>query len=199
MGKSMAAAAQMAIMSHTEMTRRLQGSGLESFICQPGMTSTPVYAKTDKSQVLANVLDAAQKVFGQTEERGAIPLLHSATAPELTGDACTCLLSLQGVLWHSVGPCMCKAQLIVQRHMHDGPLHVQGSVNWAKVLDMVWIWLWEAQPNCFVEMHKGAVHLRQRCECNCRQGWYLCGTQICWTLHYQPVQCGITGSSEQMD
>ena len=72
-------------MAHNEMTHRLQGTGLETFICQPGMTSTPVYRKTDKSQVLANVLDAAQKVMGQTEERGAIPLMYTATAPELAG------------------------------------------------------------------------------------------------------------------
>ena len=75
----------MTIMAHTEMTHRLKGTGLESFICQPGMTSTPVYQKTDKSQVLANVLNAAQKVMGQTEDRGAIPLMYSATAPELAG------------------------------------------------------------------------------------------------------------------
>lgn len=78
----------MTIMAHTEMTQRLKDTGLESFICQPGMTSTPVYKKTDKSQVLANVLDAAQKVMGQTEDRGAIPLMYAATAPELAGTTC---------------------------------------------------------------------------------------------------------------
>ena len=75
----------MTIMSNSEVVRRLKGSGVDSFICQPGMSSTPVYKKTDKSQVLANVLDAAQKVFGQGEERGALPLLYAATAPEMSG------------------------------------------------------------------------------------------------------------------
>ena len=75
----------MTIMSNTEMVRRLKGSGIDSFICQPGMASTPVYGKTDKSHVMANVLDAAQKVMGQTEERGATPLLYTATAPEMSG------------------------------------------------------------------------------------------------------------------
>ena len=86
----------MTIMAHTEMTQRLKDTGLESFICQPGMTSTPVYEKTDKTQVLANVLDAAQKVMGQTEDRGAIPLMYTATAPELAGmhPSTLCLLWL---------------------------------------------------------------------------------------------------------
>ena len=75
----------MTIMSNSEIVRRLQGSRVDSFLCQPGMTSTPVYKKTDKSQVMANVLDAAQKVMGQTEERGAVPTLYAATAPELAG------------------------------------------------------------------------------------------------------------------
>ncbi len=75
----------MTIMSNTEVVKRLKGSGIDSFICQPGMASTPVYKKTDKSHVMANVLDAAQKVMGQTEERGAVPLLYAATAPEMSG------------------------------------------------------------------------------------------------------------------
>ena len=78
----------MTIMSNTEVVRRLKGSGIDSFICQPGMSSTPVYGKTDKSHVMANVLDAAQKVLGQTEERGAVPLLYAATAPEMSGKPC---------------------------------------------------------------------------------------------------------------
>ena len=78
----------MTIMSNIEMVRRLKGSGIDSFICQPGMASTPVYGKTDKSHVMANVLDAAQKVLGQTEERGAVPLLYAATAPEMSGKLC---------------------------------------------------------------------------------------------------------------
>ena len=56
------------------------------------MSSTPVYAKTDKSHVMANVLDAAQKVIGQTEERGAVPLLYAATAPEMSGKHLLCLV-----------------------------------------------------------------------------------------------------------
>ena len=75
----------MTIMSNSEMVHRLKGSGVDSFICQPGMSSTPVYKKTDKSHIMANVLDAAQKVMGQTEERGALPLLYAATAPEMAG------------------------------------------------------------------------------------------------------------------
>ena len=88
----------MTIMSNTEIIKRLKGSGVESFICQPGMASTPVYGKTDKSHVMATVLDAAQKVMGQTEERGAVPLLHAATAPELSGESCIMLCI---VLFHS--------------------------------------------------------------------------------------------------
>lgn len=72
-------------MANSEIVRRMQGTGVDSFLCQPGMASTPVYSKTDKSQVMANVLDAAQKVMGQTEERGAVPTLYAATAPELSG------------------------------------------------------------------------------------------------------------------
>lgn len=78
----------MTIMSNIEMVRRLKGSGIDSFICQPGMSSTPVYGKTDKSHVMANVLDAAQKVIGQTEERGAVPLLYAAASPEMSGKPC---------------------------------------------------------------------------------------------------------------
>lgn len=79
----------MTIMSNSEIVRRLKGSGVDSFICQPGMSSTPVYKKTDKSHVMANVLDAAQTVMGQTEERGAVPLLYAATAPEMAGKPLT--------------------------------------------------------------------------------------------------------------
>ena len=75
----------MTIMSNSEIVRRLKGSGVDSFICQPGMSSTPVYKKTDKRHVMATVLDAAQTVIGQTEERGAVPLLYAATAPNMTG------------------------------------------------------------------------------------------------------------------
>ena len=97
----------MTIMSNTEMVRRLKGSGIDCFICQPGMSSTPVYGKTDKSHVMANVLDAAQKVLGQTEERGAVPLLYAATAPEMSGKpravrnlaaAMTCTICVHGQL-----------------------------------------------------------------------------------------------------
>ncbi|DBB07994.1 TPA: hypothetical protein ACH3X3_009368 [Trebouxia sp. C0006] len=79
----------MTIMSNSEIVRRLKGSGVDSFICQPGMSSTPVYKKTDKRHVMATVLDAAQTVIGQTEERGAVPLLYAATAPNMTGKSGT--------------------------------------------------------------------------------------------------------------
>jgi len=85
----------MTIMSNSEIVRRLKGSGVDSFICQPGMSSTPVYKKTDKSHVMATVLDAAQTVIGQTEERGADRQdpLHILLC--ITVSVCACMVDTQ--------------------------------------------------------------------------------------------------------
>lgn len=105
----------MTIMSNTEMVRRLKGSGIDSFICQPGMSSTPVYGKTDKRHVMANVLDAAQKVLGQTEERGAVPLLYAATAPEMSGRSLGHVLCVVWLLQQLViSTCMCNHRIQCQ-------------------------------------------------------------------------------------
>ena len=48
------------IMSSTEFNRRLQGTGVESFSCHPGVAKTDLYApeKMDKDKLSSKVRDA---------------------------------------------------------------------------------------------------------------------------------------------
>lgn len=67
---------------------RLRGTGVESFVCHPGMTRTDVFRKADHDKMASIITDWMQWIAGQTAESGALPLLYCATAPELQG-GCT--------------------------------------------------------------------------------------------------------------
>lgn len=64
---------------------RLQGSGVESFACHPGLVRTDIFRKADHDKLASVTTDWAQWLSGQTAESGALPLLYCATAPELEG------------------------------------------------------------------------------------------------------------------
>ncbi len=51
------------------------------------MTSSPVFGKADHGKPQAYVFEAAQALMGQTEERGALPLLYASVAADVAGGA----------------------------------------------------------------------------------------------------------------
>jgi len=172
----------MTIMSNSEIVRRLKGSGVDSFICQPGMSSTPVYKKTDKSHVMATVLDAAQTVIGQTEERGAVPLLYAATAPEMAGKSLSmsycappylCVHTVHGGYTTLCLRHLCSCMIMINHH-----------------------------ERCCTELQRAAAvfmavfHL---CVCSCRQEWNLHRTILHRAFHQQLVQHRLTATIEQVD
>jgi len=77
----------MDLMAAKEMNERLKGTGVESFACHPGLARTDIVRdpKADHSKAASVITDWASWVVGQTAEEGAVALLYTATAPELTG------------------------------------------------------------------------------------------------------------------
>eukprot|EP00891_Asterochloris_glomerata_P003412 jgi/Astpho2/3412/fgenesh1_pg.00054_%23_66_t len=73
------------IMLAREFARRLNGQGIDCFACHPGVADTELYSKTDKSKPEGVAFPVLDKVWGQSAERGAIPIIKAATDPELTG------------------------------------------------------------------------------------------------------------------
>ena len=55
-----------------------------------GVADTELYGKTDKSKPEAVAFTAADKVMGQSAERGAISIVKASTDPELTGRGFAC-------------------------------------------------------------------------------------------------------------
>ena len=55
-----------------------------------GVADTELYGKTDKSKPEGVAFTAVDKVWGQSAERGAIPIIKAATDPELTGRGFAC-------------------------------------------------------------------------------------------------------------
>lgn len=74
----------------------MQGSGVEAFMCQPGLVqSNLTTTKLDKSKVIANLMEVSSRVYGQNVERGSLCLQRAATDPLLKGDfLCTAAIDL---------------------------------------------------------------------------------------------------------
>ncbi|KAK9829350.1 hypothetical protein WJX72_005314 [[Myrmecia] bisecta] len=76
----------MLMMAAKALNERLKGTGVEAFSAHPGVTTTPLYEKSDRAnKPWAFAVDVAQKLYGQSEERGASPILYAAASPEVTG------------------------------------------------------------------------------------------------------------------
>jgi NAD(P)-dependent dehydrogenase (short-subunit alcohol dehydrogenase family) len=74
-----------------ELQRRLEAAGITdtlSVACHPGYAATNLQYRGPKqagSTVRLGVMKAANAVFGQSAERGALPMLYAATAPDVQG------------------------------------------------------------------------------------------------------------------
>ncbi|KAK9829924.1 hypothetical protein WJX72_008676 [[Myrmecia] bisecta] len=75
------------LMFCRELQRRMAASSanIDCFACHPGVAMTDAFRKSDKTKLTANILNFAKEIIGQSEEKGAIPMLHCATAENLTG------------------------------------------------------------------------------------------------------------------
>ncbi|WP_123536501.1 oxidoreductase [Halosimplex salinum] len=74
-----------------ELQRRLDAAGVEDTVsaaCHPGYADTGLQARgpqQEGSALKLYAMRAANAVFAQSAERGALPLLYAATAPDVTG------------------------------------------------------------------------------------------------------------------
>ena len=67
-------------------------------MCAAGITSTPLFDKTDKTKPMGAFVSTLNPLVGQPEERGASPLLYAAASPELDG-ASRQLMPPLSLLW----------------------------------------------------------------------------------------------------
>lgn len=65
----------------------MQGSGVDVFAVQPGLTNTSLYSGMQKTFLFYWFFRTMTFAIGQCPDRGALSLLYCATAPELTGQA----------------------------------------------------------------------------------------------------------------
>ncbi len=63
-----------------------------------GVADTELYSKTDKSKLEGVAFPVLDKVWGQSAERGAIPIIKAATDPELTGRGFACETTCSSLL-----------------------------------------------------------------------------------------------------
>ncbi|KAI7836301.1 hypothetical protein COHA_009809 [Chlorella ohadii] len=73
------------LMAAKELADRLQGSGADVFMVQPGMSQTDFFPKMDYSQTESTMHNKMQQVAGQPAYRGAHSSLYAATEPSLEG------------------------------------------------------------------------------------------------------------------
>ena len=90
-----------------ELQRRLRsaGSTIDCMSAHPGISSTDIFRKEDKSKPSANVLNAlGNGVLAriQPPERGCHSMLYAATEPSLTGMCSHC----------SGSACLCSSLLV---------------------------------------------------------------------------------------
>ena len=84
------------MMFSGELQRRLRSSGssIDCFSAHPGISSTDIFRKQDKSKPSANLLDTlGNGVLAriQPPERGCHSMLYTATEPTLTGQTASCV------------------------------------------------------------------------------------------------------------
>lgn len=63
----------------------MQGTGVDVFAVQPGLTNTSLYSGMQKTFLFYWFFVLMTLIFGQSPERGSLSLLYCATAPELQG------------------------------------------------------------------------------------------------------------------
>ncbi|KAK9812796.1 hypothetical protein WJX72_003991 [[Myrmecia] bisecta] len=73
------------IMAAKALNEKLKGTGVEVFSAHPGITSTPLYDKTDKTKPMGAMVSTANAIAGQSAERGASPILYCAASKDLDG------------------------------------------------------------------------------------------------------------------
>ncbi|CAL8465705.1 g5241 [Coccomyxa elongata] len=73
------------IMVAKALNERLKGTGVEAFSAHPGISSSSIFNKTDKTKPLGAAVSALNVFAGQPVERGASPLLYAAASPDLDG------------------------------------------------------------------------------------------------------------------
>lgn len=73
-----------------ELQRRARSAapGLDVFLAHPGVAVTDAFRKSDHDKGSAFWLDKIKNVLAQPAATGAVPLLYTATAPELEGEIC---------------------------------------------------------------------------------------------------------------
>ena len=80
-----------------------------------GVADTELYGKTDKTKPEGLAFPVLDKIWGQTAERGAIPIIKAAADPELTGRGFACETTCSALLsWHKIPaaglcPTLCSA------------------------------------------------------------------------------------------
>lgn len=72
-----------------ELDRKLKSAGLniKSAACHPGVSTTNLF-KAEESQhnfIVTKIMGLALKVFGQSPEKGCLPMLYAATSKEIEG------------------------------------------------------------------------------------------------------------------
>lgn len=63
----------------------LQGTGVEMFVAQPGLVSSPLYSKGDHKKATMLAVEFFQSFYGQSPVRGCRGLIRAATDPNLKG------------------------------------------------------------------------------------------------------------------
>jgi NAD(P)-dependent dehydrogenase (short-subunit alcohol dehydrogenase family) len=87
------------LMSGKELADRLQGSGVDVFVVQPGMSQTDFFPKMDYSQTESTLHNKMQEAAGQPAYRGAYSALYAATEPSLEGGFLGEVLKTAGTLY----------------------------------------------------------------------------------------------------
>ncbi|KAL3151939.1 hypothetical protein ABBQ32_001066 [Trebouxia sp. C0010 RCD-2024] len=72
-------------LTAVELQKRLEGTGVDIYVAQPGMSKTGLFAKGDHSKWGVFFQDWMQYLQGLPADVGAIPLLLCATKPDLPG------------------------------------------------------------------------------------------------------------------
>ncbi|DBB16534.1 hypothetical protein WJX82_005693 [Trebouxia sp. C0006] len=72
-------------LTAVELQKRLEGSGVDIYVAQPGMSQTGLFVKADHSKWSVYLQDWMQYLTGLPADVGAIPLLLCATKEDLPG------------------------------------------------------------------------------------------------------------------
>lgn len=88
----------------------MQGTGVDVFAVQPGLTSTSLYSGMQKTFMFYWFFVLMTFMFGQSPERGCLSLLYCATAPELQGEATSLMVTYTSILLGELQLCLSCSQ-----------------------------------------------------------------------------------------